>query len=255
MNFFDKNLKISGDILARTLQFAKKKLKIGIKTIELDSLIEKFIYKNNAKPVFKGYKNYQYASCISINDILVHGIPSEYKISQGDVVSIDIGVKYKNAITDGAITIAIDPIPEYIIEAIKSTQLALKEGIKQCVAGNQINNISKAIEKVARKNNLGIIKELSGHGTGKKIHLPPTILNYFKSQNNEIIKEGMILAIEPMFSASLDKSDPTIKLMQDKWSVSLPKNNIGIHFEHTILVTKEKPTVLTKLIDTDKPLW
>lgn len=256
MSVFLNNLKISGDILARTIKKSRNVIRAGVKTKDIDKIIETYLHINNASPVFKGYNNYKYASCISVNNILVHGIPSDYVVAEGDVVSIDIGVKYKDAITDGAITVAVGKVSEYISKAISETQKALTEGIMQVKVGGEVSHISKAIEKVAINANLGVVKELSGHGTGVKLHMPPTIYNYFNKNSKEIIKESMVLAIEPMFSAcEVGKPNPSIKIMKDKWSVELAENNVGIHFEHTVMASGERPLILTKLIDTDRPLW
>ena len=255
-NEFINNLILSGDILARTLSMVKEKIKIGFQTKQIDQLINNFIIENNAKPAFIGYNKYKHASCISVNNILVHGLPGKYITKNGDIVSIDIGVDYKGAITDGAITLSVGRVPNLLKDAIANTQLALKKGIEKCRVGNKINDISIAIEYIARDNGLGVIKELSGHGTGSKLHLPPSILNYYSKNNNQKIEEGMVLAIEPMFSLSLDgKIDPSITVGSDKWSIMLKSNNIGIHFEHTVLITNNSPLILTKIIDNILPLW
>lgn len=255
MEFIDNLIK-SGDILARSIELATGIVKNGISTIEIDSSIEKFILGSGAKPAFKYYNNYQFASCVSVNNILVHGLPTEYKVKNGDVVSIDIGVNYQGAITDGAITLAIGIVSENITDAINQTRIALKNGIIMCRPGNSTNDISLAIENVAVKNNLGIIRELSGHGTGKKLHLPPSILNYSADRSQETITKGMVLAIEPMFCFTTGgRPDPSIRIAPDGWSVALKSGTYGIHFEHTILVTDNEPIILTKLIDNKLPLW
>lgn len=253
---FTDNLIKSGDILARSIELATGIVKNGVNTIEIDRSIEKFILSNGAKPAFKHYYSYKFASCVSVNNILVHGLPTKYKVKNGDVVSIDIGINYQGAITDGAITLAIGVVSEKITEAINQTRIALKDGIIKCRQGNSTNDISRAIENVALKNNLGIIRELSGHGTGKKLHLPPSILNYSANRSNEKINKGMVLAIEPMFCFALDgRPDPSITIAPDGWSVALKDGTYGIHFEHTILVTDNEPIILTKLIDNKLPLW
>lgn len=253
---FTDNLIKSGDILARSMELAKCIVKIGVSTIEIDSSIDKFILNSGAKPAFKHYNNYKFASCISVNNILVHGLPTKYKVKNGDVISIDIGVNYQGAITDGAVTLAIGTVSEKITDALNQTRIALKNGIDKCRPKNSTDDISSAVENIALKNNLGIIRELSGHGTGKKLHLPPSILNYSTDQSNVKIHRGMVLAIEPMFCFTPDgKPDPSINIAPDGWSVALNDGSYGIHFEHTILVTDSEPIILTKLIDNQLPLW
>lgn len=262
MKIIRPNLDIikSGSILAQVTNICISLIKVGATPVEIDRIIDKEIIYRDAQPSFKGYHGYQAASCISVNNTLVHGVPTNVPFKHGDVISVDLGVKFRDWHTDAAFTIALEPVDYHIKNALANTRKALYAGIAAAKPGKHIGDISSAIESVANSNNLGIIKELSGHGIGNQLHLSPSIPNYGASNTGKKIIPGMMLAIEPMFSVNKNPSNKIYPLTniitsQDNWSIELPPSQIGIHFEHSIYVTEDEPIILTRYVDTDKTLW
>lgn len=242
----------SGQILGHTLNLLRSKVKPGVTGLEIDHIAEQEIKRLGGKPAFTGFNDYKYAACVSLNNTLVHGLPNNIPFKPGDVVSIDLGVNYKGWLTDSAITVAVLPIPDEVSILIKATEEALYEGIRQARPGNRIGDISWAIQKVGQKYGLGIAKDLAGHGITKSLHEPPTILNYGDPKTGSILKEGMTIAIEPMFTLYPDPKSAyktSIYIAEDGWSIILDHGNIGAHSEHTIQVTKGDPIILTQSVD------
>lgn len=244
--------KKSGQILGETLSLITHKIKSGATGLEIDDFAKDEIVKRGGIPAFTGFDGYKFASCISINNTLVHGLPNNFPFNKGDVVSVDLGVDYKGWLTDSAITVAIEPVSEDIQRLIEATNIALTEGIKMAQPGNRVGDISHAVQEVANSYNLGIAKDLAGHGITKTLHEPPTILNYGKAGTGPILTAGMTIAIEPMFALYPDdeKTDKTsIFIDNDGWSIVLERDNIGAHSEHTVQVTNSNPIILTKSVD------
>ena len=234
-------LKQAGHIVYMTHQYLKPYIKPGIKTIELEHLAESFIRKNNATPSFKGYEGFPYTLCISINDEVVHGFPSERKLKEGDIISIDIGACYKGYHGDSAWTYPVGKISkenEYLLE---HTKKALYEGIKQAKVGARIGDISHAIEEYATLHNLGVVKELVGHGVGTTVHEAPDVPNYGKANTGPKIKEGLVIAIEPM----LTLGSPDIFIEDNDWTIVTEDGSLSAHFEHTIAITADGVEILT----------
>lgn len=253
-----EDLVTSGKITSQILQLLATKIKAGVNPIHLDSIALKLTKKNKAVPAFLNFEGYPNSICVSVNNILVHGLPSNGKFLPGDVVSVDFGVNYRGCYTDSAFTMQIPPRKKKIMELIINADKSLWDGIEKAKSGNKIFQISEAIEAVAHKNGYGIIHELTGHGIGDQLHLPPNIPNY-NNNNQAVLKKGQVIAVEPMFGLFSDsKKNPNradIKVSKDKWSVMLNNINIGVHFEHTIMITGDMPLVLTKPVDTTKFVW
>lgn len=246
----NKNLIKSGEITSKIIHAVSKLIKVGAVPAEINSKVEYLLAKYHAKSAFKDYQGYPASCCISVNEILVHGIPSQIPFKSGDVVSFDFGVNYNGWFSDSAITISLGKVNKDIKILINSCQNALKKGILQAREGNTVDDISNVIFQEAINNNFGVVRELSGHGIGKKLHLPPIIPNYIT--NHKIrLKQGMILAIEPMFSLTYDQKNniSSLSLKNDNWSVGLSTGNIGVHFEQTIVVSEKEPIILTELVD------
>ncbi|MFV0274675.1 MAG: type I methionyl aminopeptidase [Bacilli bacterium] len=237
-----ENLRKAGKILHETHNLVRKTVKPGIKAIDLDTIIEDFIKKNNAIPSFKGYNGFKHASCISINDEVVHGIPNDRIFIEGDIVSVDIGVCYNGFHSDSAYTYKVGKVDEKIEKLLEDTERSLYAGIKMVKPGNTIGDISAAIEKIAKESKLTVVRELAGHGVGKNLHEDPEITNYGKSASGPTLKEGMVIAIEPM----LNLGSRYIKIMQDGWTIKTKDKKPSAHFEHTILVTKDGYEILSK---------
>ena len=244
-----KILKEGGKILASVLREVEKNVRPGVATIELDELAEKLIRRAGGEPSFKNYKTrddripYPASLCVSINDEVVHGIPSKEKILiEGDIVGLDLGMKYKGLYTDMATTAPVGEIDVKAKELIKETKEALKKGIKEAREGNRIGDISFAVQKYIEKNKFSVIRNLAGHGVGYKVHEEPEIPNFGKKGVGEILKKGMILAIEPMVTTGRHE----IILDDDNWTWRTKDGSLSAHFEHTIVVAKKGGEVLTK---------
>ncbi len=232
-------------IVSEVFVYIKDFIKEGITTGKIDSLIEEFIVSKDAYPAFKGYKVQKRAfpssSCISVNDEVVHGIPGNKVLKVGDIVSIDVGVKKNGYFGDGAYTYAVGEISTKKAKLLKITEESLYKGIAMAVEGNEVNDISTAIQNYVEGSGYGVVRELVGHGIGKNLHEDPAVPNFYSSASNQRLFEGMVLAIEPMVNYG------TYKVYQknDGWTIATKDEEPSAHFEHTILVQKGKPQILT----------
>ena len=234
-------LKEAGHIVYLTHQYLRPFIKAGIKTKELDSLAEKFIRSKGATPSFKGYEGFPSTLCISINDEVVHGFPSERVLQDGDIISIDIGACYKGYHGDSAWTYTVGNVSDDAKYLLEHTEKALYEGIKQAKVGNRIGDIGYAIEKYAKEHNLGVVKELVGHGVGTSVHESPDVPNYGTKGTGPKIRDGMVIAIEPM----LTLGSPDIYVEDNDWTVVTIDSSLSAHFEHTIAITNDGVEILT----------
>lgn len=236
-----KLMKEAGRINYLTHQLLKKNIRPGITTKELDQIAYDFITSQGCTPSFLNYEGYPASICTSINDEVVHGIPSNRKLVNGDIISIDIGVIYKGYHSDSAATYPVGTVTkekEYLME---HTKQALYEGLKEVKDGAKLGNVSSKIEEYAHRHKLGVIEELVGHGVGKHLHEKPDIPNYGKYNTGIVLKEGMTLAIEPMLNLGTKR----IYLLDDDWTIITQDGKPSAHFEHTVLVTKEGYIILT----------
>ena len=234
-------LRIAGNIVYETHQYLKKFIKPGITTLELDKLADKFIKSKDATPSFKGYDGFPASICTSVNQEVVHGIPGSYKLKNGDIISIDIGACYKGYHGDSAWTYPVGDISLEKQELLKYTHEALFQGLEEVKPGNRIGDISFRIEDYAKKHNLGVVKELVGHGVGTSIHEDPDVPNYGKKGTGPKLKKGMVLAIEPM----LNLGSPEIVILEDNWTIETRDYSPSAHFEHTVVVTDDGYEILT----------
>lgn len=234
-------LKQAGYIVYETHQYLKPYIKPGFMTKDLDHLAEEFIRSHGATPSFKGYEGFPTALCISVNDEVVHGFPSDRKLQNGDIVSIDIGACYKGYHGDSAWTYKVGEISKDLEYLMEHTEKALYEGIKMVKPGNRIGDIANAIEVYATKHKLGIVKELVGHGVGTNVHEDPEVPNYGKKGTGPRLREGMVIAIEPM----LTLGSPDIYIDDNDWTVITEDGSYAAHFEHTVVVTKDGVEILT----------
>ncbi len=229
-------------LVSNTLTEIAKVLKPGITTIYLDKLIGQYIRDNDAKPSFLHYRGYPFNSCISVNDVVVHGFPNENELQEGDIITIDIGVLKNGFHGDHAYTFAIgDPGPE-VAQLIRVTKESLYKGIEKAVAGNRVGDISFAIqEHTEKKYGYGVVRELVGHGLGKSLHEEPQVPNYGRRGTGTKMKEGLILAIEPMIN--LGKRE--VYTEEDGWTVRTIDHKPSVHFEHDVCVQKNKADILS----------
>lgn len=238
-----QKLREAGRIVALCHEQLADIVKPGITTNELDQIVEKIILDNNATPSFKNYQGFPKAICTSINEEVVHGIPSDYALKEGDIVSIDIGANYQGYHGDSAWTYPVGKIDKPTEELLKQTEESLFNGLAVIKEGIRLSDVSHAIQVIANKYNLGIVKELAGHGVGKEIHEDPLVLNYGEPGRGPILKAGMVLAIEPMLNLGTHR----IKFHNDGWTITTADKKPSAHFEHTIVVTKEGYEILTTL--------
>jgi methionyl aminopeptidase len=240
-----------GKILAKILEELEKKVRPGINTKELNRLAESLIFKSGARASFKGYKNtkdgivdpYPAALCTSINEEIVHCLPSKRVLKEGDIISLDLGIFYKGFHTDMAITVPVGRISPEAQRLIRVTKKALKRGIKEIKPGNHLGDIENAIQKYVESQGFNVIRDLCGHGIGKELHEDPQILNFGKKGTGPELVEGMVLCPEPMVAVG----DPTIKRAKDNIGYQTFDNSLSAHFEHTVVVTKNGAEVLTRL--------
>ncbi|MGE5354619.1 MAG: type I methionyl aminopeptidase [Deltaproteobacteria bacterium] len=235
-------LRISNKIVSQTLALIGEIIKPGISGKELDRKAEEFIRDNGGKPSFKGYHGFPASLCISVNEAVVHGIPSEYIIKEKDIVSIDCGV-FKNGFHgDAAYTFAIGDVDEKLMKLLKTTLKSLYLGIEKAIAGNRVGDISNAIQDYTElKNGYGVVRELVGHGVGRDLHEKPEVPNYGKKGKGTILIEGMSLAIEPM----INLGTKSVHVLKDGWTVVTNDGKPSAHFEHSVVVRKEKAEILS----------
>jgi len=229
-------------LVSETLATIAQILKPGIATLYLDKIIGEYIRDHGATPSFLNYRGYPYNSCISVNDVVVHGFPNDNELKEGDIVSVDIGV-FKNGFHgDHAYTFAIgDPGPE-LAKLIRVTKESLYAGIEKAVVGNRVGDISNAIQEYTeKKHGYGVVRELVGHGLGKSLHEDPQVPNYGKRGTGAKMKEGLILAIEPMIN--LGKKE--VYTEDDGWTVRTADHKPSVHFEHDVCVQKNKADILS----------
>ncbi len=234
-------LNIAGSIVYDTHKYLQKYLKPGISTLELDKLAHDYIISRGATPSFLNYDGFPNTLCISVNDEVVHGIPSKRKLKNGDIVSIDIGACYKGYHGDSAWSYCIGNISDEEKRLMEGTEKALYAGIEMVKPGNRIGDISKAVESVAKAYNLSVVRELVGHGVGTDVHEDPEVPNYVTNYKGPLLKEGMVIAIEPM----LNLGKRGVYLSDNDWTVITSDHQKSAHFEHTVAVTKDGYKILT----------
>ena len=235
----------AGMLVSKMHKFIKPYIKAGITTKELDKLCEDFIRSNDAIPTEIGYEGYPAAICASVNDTVVHGIPDNYKLKDGDIITIDVVIGYKGYQGDAAWTYAVGDVSDEKKYLMEHTEKALYEGIKQVKPGNRIGDISHAVEVYAKSHNLGVVEELCGHGIGSEMHEDPEVPNYGKEGTGPKLKEGMVICIEPM----LTLGERYIYMEDDGWTIKTDDGSDAAHYEHTVLVTKDGYEILTPRLE------
>lgn len=235
-------LRIAGKIVGDTHNYLKKYIKPGITTKKLDKLAYDYILSKGAIPSFLNYEGYPASICTSVNNEVVHGIPGDYKLKKGDIISIDIGACYKGYHGDSAWTYPVGEVSKEKDYLLEHTQQALFEGLKEVKEGNRIGDIGYSVNKYAEEHKLGVVKELVGHGVGNKLHEEPDVPNYGQKNTGPLLREGMVIAVEPM----LNLGTAEVLLLDDDWTVITADDQPSAHFEHTVLITKDGYEILTK---------
>lgn len=231
-------------IVAKVLEELKGYIKEGISTKDIEKFIENLIIKMGGIPAFKGYRGYPASACISLNDQVVHGLPSEKVfIKDGDVVSVDVGVIKDGFYGDAAYTYGIGGVSEEIKKLLTVTKESLYKGIEKAIAGNRVGDISAAIQKHVESNGFSVVRAFVGHGIGRSLHEDPQIPNFGKEKTGVKLRKGMTIAIEPMVNMGTHE----VTILEDGWTAVTKDGSLSAHFEHTIAITDGEPEILTKL--------
>ena len=231
----------AGRVLARCLTMLRAKARAGVTTGDLDAAAERFIRSQGGEPAFKGYRGFPGSICASPNSMVVHGIPGPYKLSRGDILSIDVGVILDGWVADAAITVPIGGVTPIAKRLLASTRASLFAAVDQCRPGNHLGDIGHAVQQRVEDDGFSVVRQLVGHGIGCDMHEDPQIPNYGEPGRGELLEEGMVLAVEPMVNAG---SHP-IRVASDNWSVYSQDGSLAAHFEFTVAVTAGGPRILT----------
>lgn len=234
-------MKQANDLVGRTLAEVGKAIKPGVTTLQLDKIADEFIRDNGAVPSFLGYDGYPNSVCISVNDSVVHGIPSNYALKEGDIVSVDCGTILNGYNGDSAFTFCVGEVDDKVKKLLRVTREALYLGIDQAVDGNRIGDIGHAIQRHCEAAGFSVVRELVGHGIGKDMHEDPEVPNYGKRGQGVLLREGMCIAIEPM----INMGNKAVYVMRDGWTVKTQDRKPSAHFEHTIAIHKGKAEILS----------
>jgi methionyl aminopeptidase len=243
-------LKESNMLVSRTLAELASIIKPGVTTLYLDSIAESFILDNGATPAFKGYGGFPNTLCTSVNDEVVHGIPSGYVLKEGDIISVDCGVILNGWYGDSAFTFAVGEISKEVIRLLEYTRASLEEGVKEAVVGKRVGDISYAVQTKAESGGYSVVRELVGHGLGRKLHEQPEVANWGKQGTGPKLEKGLVICIEPMINAGKKE---TIQ-MSDGWTIKTADGKPSAHFEYAVAVDKGKAEVLTTFELIDKAL-
>ncbi len=233
----------SNRIVAEVLSKLREKVKPGVRTRELDKFAEEITKKRGAKPAFKGYRDYPYSLCVSINEVVVHGMPSDRVLMEGDIVGLDFGVYYQGFFGDATITLPVGKVAEKALRLIQVTKQSLYAGIAQAKGGNRLGDISAAVQVTVEDAGYSVVRDFVGHGIGKNLHEDPQIPNFGKKGRGIELKSGMILAIEPMVNEGKYK----VQILPDGWTVVTKDGSLSAHFEHSVAITDNGPEILSKL--------
>jgi methionyl aminopeptidase len=229
--------RLVADILAELATMVRP----GVTTLDLDQAAEKLVRDAGAEPAFKGYRGYPSTLCASINEQVVHGIPSARKLVEGDIVSLDMGVKLNGFYGDSAVTVPVGRVGDDVLALLRVTQEALEKGISQVRPGGRVSDIGHAIQRHVEANGFSVVREFVGHGIGSSLHEEPQIANYGEPGRGPRLAEGMVMAIEPM----VNMGRPAVKVLADGWTAVTRDGSLSAHFEHTVAVTKNGAMVLT----------
>ena len=232
----------AGEIVGETLNLLKRSVEPGMTTRDLDRIAFKEITRRGATPTFKGYRGFPATICASVNEEIVHGIPSKRVIKEGDIIKVDVGATYKGLIGDAAVTIPVGQIAAPLLELMQDTRQGLEAGIRAAVPGARIGDIGAAIQAYGESRGYGVVREFVGHGVGRFLHEDPQVPNYGEPGRGPLLRAGMCIAIEPMFNLG----DWRTKIMDDQWTVVTADGKLSSHFEHSIAITEQGPEILTR---------
>ncbi|WP_296699819.1 type I methionyl aminopeptidase [Algoriphagus sp.] len=234
-------IKESADILGRAHGEVAKYVKEGVKTSFLDKIAEEFIRDHDGVPSFKGYNGFPSSLCISVNEVVVHGFPSDYELKDGDIISVDCGVFHQGFHSDSAYTYPIGEVPPSVLALLKATKDSLYLGIEKAVFGNRIGDVGNAIQRFVEAKGYTVVRELVGHGIGRNLHESPEVPNYGKKGSGPLLNSGMVIAIEPM----VNLGTRNIVQERDGWTIRTADRKPSAHYEHTVAIFEDKTEVLT----------
>lgn len=233
----------SGRIVARTLRLVSEQIRPGVTPLELNDLAQRLIEEEGGIPSFLGYRQYPAATCISVNQVVVHGIPNDVPLKEGDVIGLDFGVVKDGWHADGAWTYAVGQISPEAQRLLNVSREALYQGISRAKVGNRIGDIASAVQKYVESNGYSVVRDLVGHGIGRKLHEEPAAVpNFGKAGKGELLREGTTICIEPM----VNQGRFEVETLPDKWTLVTADGKLSAHFEHTVAVTREGPEILTR---------
>lgn len=242
-------MRAAGQLVGQVLRELRNMVSPGVTTIEVDQAAEKMIRDAGALPTFKGYRGFPYSICASVNDQVVHGFPSNYKLKEGDIFSIDCGATLEGFVGDTATTVPVGNVSEDRLQLIRTTEQCLERAIEQCWPGKHLGDIGWAVQQHAEEHGYGIVRDYVGHGIGRRMHEDPQIPNYGKPGHGPKIKAGYVFAVEPMVNLGTHFT----KVLSDGWTVVTLDGQPSAHVEHTIAITEQGPEVLTR-VGKDSPL-
>jgi len=234
-------IRSAGNIIARTFEKLARHVKAGVRTKELDAIAREEILKRGGYPAFKDYRGFPANICASINEVVVHGIPSDRKLKDGDIISLDVGVKFRDYFADAAITLGVGKISEAAARLMGVTEKALYIAIENAVPGRRLSDISAKVQEHVESNGFSVVRAFVGHGIGSKIHEEPEIPNFGRAGTGPRLEPGMVLAIEPMVNAGTYE----VEILEDGWTAVTKDRRLSAHFEHTIVITKDGSEILT----------
>jgi methionyl aminopeptidase len=229
-------------VVALTIAFLRERVKPGVTTGELDRMAEEFILREGARPAFKGYRGYPATLCTSVNEEVVHGIPStKRRLQEGDIIGIDVGAIVEGYYGDAAVTLPVGQVSDDAARLIRVTEQSLDAGLAQVRVGNRLSDISHAVQTVAEREGYSVVTDFVGHGIGRNLHEDPQVPNFGRPGEGPRLKEGLVLAIEPMINVGRSEVD----VLADRWTVVTRDKSLSAHFEHTVAITSDGPRVLT----------
>jgi methionyl aminopeptidase len=231
----------AGQVLARCLQLVRGKARPGVSTRDLDRAAERFIRSHGGEPAFKGYRGFPRSICTSPNSVIVHGIPGNYRLERGDILSIDVGVELDGWVADAAVTVAVGKVSSVARRLLDTTAAALFDAVEQCRAGNHLGDVSHAVQSRVEGDGMAVVRSLVGHGIGRSMHEDPQVPNFGRAGTGPELTDGVVLAVEPMVTAGSNG----IRMGSDEWAVYSQDGSLAAHFEHTVAITAEGPRILT----------
>lgn len=238
-----EKLRRSGRIVRQVLEETREQAQAGVATRDLEAFVDKKLRRLGAKPAFKGYRGYPCCLCVSLNEQVIHGIPSDRRLKPGDIVSLDLGVIVDGYYGDSAISLAVGEVSEPLQRLLRVTEECLELAIQRARLGNRLGDVSSCVQRHAEKNGFSVVREFVGHGIGRELHEEPQVPNFGQAGHGPLLKEGMVFAIEPM----VNYGSPDVRILEDQWTAVTVDGKCSAHFEHMVAVTRNGPDVLTRL--------